>query len=162
MSDFYTEYLVKQKPSGKTYAIKAALIAVTVCTFLLMFSIPFGFFIPMIMIFVDVFMFRRLDLEFEYLYVNGDLDIDKIMAKQSRKRVFSTNVKDIEIMARVGYAELKPYERLKTIDCSSAMPNHKIYGLVANYKGQNVMILFEPNEIIVKGMRMLAPRKVLV
>ena len=109
MSDYYTEHLVKQKPTVKTYAIKAALIAVTVCTFLVMFFIPFGFLIPVIMIFVDVFMFRRLDLEFEYLYVNGDLDIDKIMAKQSRKRVFSTNVKDIEIMAPVGYAELKPY-----------------------------------------------------
>lgn len=162
MSDYYTEHLVKQKPTVKTYAMKAALIVVTILSFFLMLFIPFGFLIPVIMFFVDVFMLRRLDLEFEYLYVNGDLDIDKIMAKQSRKRVFSTNVKDIEIMAPVGYAELKPYENLKTIDCSSAMPNHKVYGLVANYKGQNVKILFEPNETILQGMRMLAPRKVLL
>ena len=47
---------------------------------------------------LDVFLFRRLDLEYEYLYVNGDLDIDKIMGKQKRKRVFSMNVNDLELL----------------------------------------------------------------
>lgn len=41
--------------------------------------------IPVIMVVVDIVLFKRFDLEFEYLYVNGDLDIDKIMAKQKEK-----------------------------------------------------------------------------
>ncbi len=162
MNDFYTEQLVKQKPTGKTMAIKAALIALCVLAVLAMFVIPFGYFITVIVIFIVVTVFKRLDLEFEYLYINGDLDIDKIMGQQNRKRVFSTNVKEIEIMAPISYAELKPYERLKKLDFSSGLENQKVYGLVANHKGETVLVLFEPNETIIKGMRYLAPRKVLI
>ena len=162
MNDFYTEHLIKQKPTAKTMAIKAALIALCVVSALAMFVIPFGYFITVIVIFVVVTIFKRFDLEFEYLYINGDLDIDKIMGKEKRKRVFSTNVKEIEIMAPISYAELKPYERLKKLDFSSGMDNQKVFGLVANHKGENVLVLFEPNETIIKGMKYLAPRKVLI
>ena len=65
-------------------------------------------------------------------------------------------------MAPISYAELKPYERLKKLDFSSGMDNQKVFGLVANYKGENVLVLFEPNETIIKGMKYLAPRKVLI
>ncbi len=163
MSDFYTEQLVKQKTSMKSNLIKVGMIALTVVAFLAMLFIPVvGFLIPIVMLVIDWFVFKRLDLEFEYLYINGDLDIDKIMSQQSRKRVLSVNVKEMDIMAPVGYAELRPYENLKKIDCSSAMENHKIYGLVVPHKGQKVMVLFEPNETIVNGIRMLAPRKVFI
>ncbi|MFR0073872.1 MAG: DUF6106 family protein [Blautia caecimuris] len=30
-------------------------------------------------------LFQRLDLEYEYLFVNGELDIDKIMCKVKKK-----------------------------------------------------------------------------
>lgn len=163
MGDFYTEQLVKQKTSMKSMLIKAAMILLTVVSFLALFVIPaVGFLIPIVMIIIDMVVFKRLDLEFEYLYINGDLDIDKIMSQQSRKRVLSVNVKEMEIMAPIGYAELRPYENLKKIDCSSAMEGHKIFGMVVPYKGQTVMVLFEPNDTIINGIRMLAPRKVLI
>lgn len=163
MGDFYTEQLVKQKTSMKAMLIKVGLILLTILSGLAIFIIPaVGFLVPVIMIVVDMFVFKRLDLEFEYLYINGDLDIDKIMSQQSRKRVLSVNVKEMEIMAPVGYAELRPYEHLKKIDCSSAEANRKIYGMVVPHKGQTVMVLFEPNDTIINGIRMLAPRKVLI
>ena len=49
---------------------------------------------------VDYFKLPSLDLEYEYLYVNGELDIDKIMSKQKRKRVGSYDMKKVEIVAR--------------------------------------------------------------
>lgn len=163
MGDFYTEQLVKQKTSMKSMLVKVAMILLTVVSFLALFVIPtVGFLIPIVMIIIDMAVFKRLDLEFEYLYINGDLDIDKIMSQQSRKRVLSVNVKEMEIMAPVGYAELRPYENLKKIDCSSGMEGHKSFGMVVPYKGQTVMVLFEPNDTIINGIRMLVPRKVLI
>lgn len=72
MSDFYTEQLVKRKTTAAVTIQKAALIAVTIVSFLLIFLIPFAIIVPVVLIVVDVIMFKRMNLEFEYLYVNGD------------------------------------------------------------------------------------------
>ena len=95
MSDYYTEQLVKQKAKASSMIAKTALIVVTVLSFFLVLLFPMAMIIPVIMVVVDIVLFKRFDLEFEYLYVNGDLDIDKIMAKQKRK---TSNARDCSLM----------------------------------------------------------------
>lgn len=162
MSDYYTEQLVKQKTKMSSIVVKAALIAVTAVSVFIALMFPLAMILPVIMIVVDVLMFRRFDLEFEYLYVNGDLDIDKIMAKQKRKRVFETNVRNLEVIAPTGSVELQQYQRTKTYDFSSGREGAKTYEMVTTSQGQTVKIIFEPNQTILEGMKMLAPRKVFI
>ncbi len=162
MSDYYTEQLVKQKTKASSVLAKIVLIVVTALSFFLVLLFPMAMIVPVIMIAVDMFLFKRFDLEFEYLYVNGDLDIDKIMAKQKRKRVFETNVRDIEVLAPTGSIELQQYQRTKTYDFSSGAGEVKTYEMVTNSQGQTVKIIFEPNKTILEGMKMLAPRKVFI
>ena len=162
MSDFYTEQLVKRKASMGTMVAKAALIALTVVSLLSFFLFPLGILFFGIMIVAAIFLFRQLDLEFEYLYVNGDLDIDKIMAKQKRKRVFQTNVSELEVIAPTGSAELNAFQNIKAHNFSTMNPDHKTYTMVVVKNGQKEKIIFEPNQTILEGMRMLAPRKVIL
>lgn len=162
MSDFYTEQLVKRKTTTAVTIQKAALIAVTIVSFLLIFMIPFAIIVPVILIVVDVLMFKRMNVEYEYLYVNGDLDIDKIMSKEKRKRVYSMNVKDLEVIAPKGSHELDPYQNLKPTDFSSGEENHKVYVMVVSQNGKTEKVIFEPNGTILDGMRMMAPRKVFI
>nr|WP_317282425.1 DUF6106 family protein [uncultured Sellimonas sp.] len=161
MSDYYTEQLVKKKTTGKDLAIKAVLIFFTAVSVFILLLMPFLLIVPVIMIAVDYFVFRRLDLEYEYLYVNGDLDIDKIMAKQKRKRVFSMNVSELEILAPQGAGELNQYNNAKVMDFSSHMPDAKCYVMVVSNNGQLAKVIFEPEKEILEGMKMLAPRKVI-
>lgn len=160
MNDYYTEQLVKQKTKTTSIFAKAGLIVGTILSVALAFLIPIAIIAPVIMIVIDIFMFKRMDLEFEYLYVNGDLDIDKIMAKQKRKKVFETTMDDVEVVAPSGSIELRPFQKTKTFDFSSGEVGHKTYELVTVDKGQTIKIIFEPNETILEGMKMLAPRKV--
>lgn len=88
MSDFYTEQLIKKRATAKDMMIKIGLLALTVLSVLILFIFPMGIIAPVVMIARDVFVFRRLDLEYEYLFVNGELDIDKIMNKAKRKKYF--------------------------------------------------------------------------
>ncbi len=78
------------------------LIALTVVSVLLVFVIPVGIILPVVMIVIDVLMFRNLNVEYEYVFVNGDLDIDKIMNKARRKRMFSVDADQMELLAPVG------------------------------------------------------------
>lgn len=161
MNDFYTEQLVKKKKGMKEMMLKVLLIVLSVLSVAVVFFIPFGIIIPVIVIAVTVLMFFKLDVEYEYLYVNGDLDIDKIMHKAKRKRIFSVNVNDVELLAPVNSGELRQYQRAKTYDYSSGVPSDRSYVLVTKEKGQLIKVLFEPNKVIVDGIFMMAPRKVI-
>ena len=86
MNDFYTEQLVKKQTDMKDILIKAILVSATIVSFLIILMYPIGLILPILMIVLDVFMFRRLNVEYEYLFLNGDLDIDKIMNKRSEER----------------------------------------------------------------------------
>ena len=160
MNEFLTEQLVKRTQSIATTFKKAGLIAVTAIFVFLGLSIPLLIWVAVIMIFVDVFLFKRMNIEFEYVFFNGDLDIDKIMNMQSRKKMFTTNIKEMEVLAPSGSAELHPYQRTKTLDFSSQNPNDKVYEMVTMFKGETVKVLFNPNEKILNEMKNLAPRKV--
>ena len=76
-----------------------------------------------------------------------------------RKRLFSVNVKTLEVLAPTGSVELQQYKNVKAYDCSSNTGN-KTYEMVFVKSEKTVKVIFEPNETILNGMRMFAPRKV--
>ena len=160
MNEFLTEQLVKRKQTFATTLKKAGLIAATVISAFLILIFPIFTLITVILIFVDNFLFKRMNVEYEYVYFNGDLDIDKIMNMQSRKKLFSTNIKEMEVLAPFGSAELHPYQRLKVLDFSTLNPEDKVYEMVTSFKGETVRVLFNPNEKILNEMKNMAPRKV--
>ena len=161
MSDFYTEQLVKKRPDMKHLAIKVGLILITVIAFLIVLVFPIGIILPILAIVLDVIMFRRLNVEYEYLYVNGDLDVDKIMSRAKRKRMFSMNVSEMELLAPADAPELRQYQNARTLDFSSGTGQAKLYTLVVADHGELKKVIFEPNETIVEGLFVLAPRKVI-
>ena len=160
MSDYYTEQLVKKKPDMKDMMTKAILIAVTIVSILAVLYYPIIILVPVLLIGLDIFMFHRLKVEYEYLYVNGDLDIDKIMNKAKRKRMFSANVNDLEILAPADSIEVRQYQKAKTYNYSSGSGQAALYALVVSERGEQKKIIFEPNDTIVEGFYMMAPRKV--
>lgn len=161
MNEFYTEQLVKQNATLAASLKKAGLVLATIITVYLAFLSPFMLVLPIIMIVVDYFVFKRMDLEYEYTYYNGDLDIDRIKGKQTRKRMLEINVKDIEVLAPTGSIELQPYQQLKTYNFSSNSGN-RTYEMVICQKGMKVKVIFEPNATILESMKLLEPRKIFI
>lgn len=160
MGDSYTEQLVRQNASSATMLKKVGLIiAIVICVFIAMF-IPVLVILPAFGIMGLIYLWRRWSsVEYEYLYFNGELDIDRIMGMEARKRVVSVSAKEMEVLAPTGSIELQPYQNLKVFDCSSKTGN-KTYEIVTKLKDQNVRVIFEPNDTILQGMRFYAPRKV--
>ena len=67
----------------------------------------------------------------------------------------------MELLAPVGAVELMQYKKIKTYDYTSGKKDEKIYALIASNKGEVCKVLFEPNETIVEGFFVKAPRKVI-
>lgn len=161
MGEFYTEQLVKQKATLKTMikksgAVVLSLLVLMVC-FISIAAVP----LFMATVALTVFLWKRSNLEFEYLYYAGEIDIDKIMGRQKRKRVFSGSVKTIDLIAPTESIELQQYKGLKSYDCSSNSGN-KTYEMVLTKKDQKVRVIFEPKEEILKHMKMYEPRKIIL
>ena len=162
MTEFMTEQLVKRQQTVKDKLLKALIITVTVLFLPLILLMPSLFLLWIIIIVVDAYLFQRMNVEFEYLYFNGDLDIDKIVNKQSRKGKLKINIKeDMDFMAPTGAPELYRFQNLKKLDFSTKTPENKTYTMIALHKGQKVQVIFEPNEEILKGIRDLVPRKII-
>lgn len=161
MSDFYTEQLVKRKAGSKELMMKLLLLISIVGAVFLSFIFTFGILIAIVVIVAAVLLFRKLDVEYEYSYYNGELDIDVIYHKAKRKRIFSMEVSDLEMLAPVDAPEMRGYQQLKVYDYSSGNKDAKLYALVVAKNGQKSKIIFEPRMEIVEGFFLKAPRKVI-
>ena len=161
MNEFYAEQLVKKKAGMKELLMKVLLVLMILVAVFLSLTFTFGFFIALAIIVAAVVLYQRLDVEYEYMYYNDEMDIDAIYHKAKRKRVFSVNVSDMEILAPIDAVELRQYQKAKTYDYSSGTGNAKLYAMVVAKDGQKTKIVFEPKQEIVEGLFLRAPRKVI-
>ena len=107
------------------------------------------------------FIYINADLEYEYLYVDKQITIDKVMAKSRRKKVCVLDLERMEAFAPVKSYHLDAFKNrtYKETDYSSGVENQPDRRYVLYYNGEK-KILLEPNPEMVKAMQMAAPRKV--
>lgn len=110
------------------------------------------------------YLFSSFNTEFEYALTNGEIDIDKIIAKRKRARLITVKAKEIEIMAPVSdkYAkEINNPSFKKKIDAASSENSKDAYFITLNSEKYGLTrVIFEPNQQIIDGMKAAAPRKV--
>ncbi|MEG0369242.1 MAG: DUF6106 family protein [Hungatella sp.] len=162
-NDVYAEWLVKRKTPGYAYAAKAALVVLCVISAFLALTTVFGILILTVVGIATYFLFQSLNLEFEYLFVNGQLTIDRIMGKARRKKAWEGTMEEIQIVTPVDSYLLKDYERpgMKTVDFSSHEQGAKVYALIHQAGANTTKVIFEPNDRILQCMRQKSPRKVI-
>lgn len=164
MSDLYTELIVKRKKTAADTLKKALLIAGTVIGALAFITMGIiGLIILVVFAVADYFLLPTFDVEYEYIYVNGELDVDKIMSKQKRKRVYSMDAQKLELMAPSNSHVLDYHNQnknIKTLDFSSGEEGAKTYTMIVQGEKGLERVIFEPNEVIIKDMKRIAPREV--
>lgn len=162
-NEAYAEWLVKRKSPAYAMAIKAAMGALCAVGLFLALTTMLGIIALALAAGASYLVFRNLNIEFEYLYVTGQLSIDKIMGRSKRKKVWEASLEEIQIIAPADSYVLKDYETqgMKIMDFSSRDPQAKVFALISRKGSETVKILFEPNEKMLRCVRMTSPRKVI-
>ena len=164
MGDSYREIMVKRETSAMDQVKKISLIGLTVFMFAAgIFITPLLLLAGLALAIVCYFIVPGFDLEYEYLYVNGELDIDKIMSKQKRKKCASYDMNLLEIMAPSNSHALDSYRNKKDIkirDFTSRRQDVLSYTLIFNLEKGQELVKVELDEAIVGDIRRIAPRKV--
>ena len=153
---------VKAKKSVVGSMLKVLLIVIAVICFLgALIGIILAF-IPMILAGVGAYFVNLYsDLEYEYLYLDKELTVDKVMAKSKRKRVATYSLDRIEIFAPIKSYRLDNFKNrdVKVKDYSIGEEQQPDLRYVMYYEGGEKIIL-SPSPELVKIMKNAAPRKV--
>ena len=164
MSDLYREILIQRKTPLVNKLLKGLLFGITaICIaaglLFLPLLLPVGLLLGIVFWFLVI---PKLEVEYEYLYVNGSLDIDAIYSRQKRKRVAEYEMSELELLAPTGSHALDSYvnQKSKYRDFSSGDPEAKTYTLVYNKDRERELVKVELDDVVLGDIRRLAPRKV--
>lgn len=161
--DTFFEQLIKIKLNGKAKAIITLIIAVDVIIVLalLLFAFVFAPAIVLLVAAAAIYggykLISLLTIEYEYIYTNGDLDVDKIVAQNSRKRMVSIKCSEIE-----KYGEYKgqpaPGSVKNTFVFCNPDSEGQVYIIAKDRNLGMVMIVMAPDERLRKELEKAVPR----
>ena len=165
--DIFFEQLVKMKRTGKELSVVALYwLAAVVLIFLLymVMMLSGGTFMSICLaamvgvIYGAYKLSGRTSFEYEYIFTNGDLDIDKIIAKSSRKRLITVTCAATEKYGKYNPSAKLPGSVTKTyIACPVDHPD--AHYMIVHHKTQgNVMIVFAPDERMREAIEKVVPR----
>lgn len=165
MSGSYMEYMVRKKRSplflwGGYFCIFFAIV------FLLLGIIGS----PISLIFFAVFavggyfLKTRAIIEFEYLYLDKEITIDKIIGLKKRKKIAKIRMENVDLFAPLNSDRVKDalvYATGKEVDYSTGDKTTRgnCYAIIT---GDGQKYILEPKVEFVKIAQMAAPRKVFI
>ena len=148
MNDALYELIVARKP--KPYDLAVRILVILLIAAVVIIGMPFigilSFVIAVILAMLAYyFVFPRLSVEYEYILLNHDLQIDVIYNRAKRKSLRTFDIQGAEIIAPKGSPPLKSYESGKVCDYSSGGSSDKIYAVMIPMEQKNVCIYIEPD-----------------
>lgn len=173
--DVFVEYMVKKKKSTKDIVKIAAYIfaAIVITAVLFMFTIwTMGTSISKIMPFAVIFIvaiiagawffaikfIKKLSIEYEYAFTNGEFDVDAIYSKKTRSHILTVKVKEFKMCARVFDEEYKDYfiknsDRVRVMQLGDGNLNSSTYFADFFLDGELKRMIFSPSKHLIEQMR---------
>lgn len=171
--DIFLEYLLDKKSTAADMLKKVGIILAAIVVMILIVNVMALFgtvllsYMPLALaaeVYGVYLLIRNFNIEYEYIFTNGELDIDIIKSRRSRKRLTSLNTKNIELMAR---KENDLYRRdfenesiAKKYDAVYDPAKGDIYCVLYSVDGVRSLLTFQPPEKLVEAMQKLNPRAV--
>lgn len=165
MENSYVEQLVKRQNSTLQIGLRVgAVVSAVVITYIMMLLIGIISLVAAFALGYGVYyVFIMTSLEYEYVFVNGELTVDIVYGKSKRKRSGTFDIKKSEIIAPLKSDYAAMYHKnmqMKAFDFTSGTDEDKVYLMAAPYGAGTAKVYFEPNENMLNAMRTQAPSKV--
>ncbi len=163
MEELYSETYLKAKPSPKRMLIRSGFIAFCILlVYIAVFVIQSG---PVLFfaIVVDGFIFYFMpsaNIAYEYVFVDGQIDFDIIIAGNKRKTKKRTDLEKIDIVAPEGSPSLNQYSRLPLVDFSSGVKSDRHFIAVSKSDNGQERIKFTPDEKLIENMKFKGRSKI--
>ncbi len=163
--DVFCEYLVKKKSAEDNLKKVGIVFACIVICFAILFVSLFIFhqlitFMPILIagaIFGANWCIRNFSIEYEYIFINGTLDIDVIKGRAKRKQLISIPCRKIEYMGRISDSYSSHNKKIDAIYDASRSGK---YVITFSDDGVLTDVLFQPPEKLLTNMKKFNPRNI--
>lgn len=166
--DIFVEQIVKKEATGKDWTLRiiigiamGVLAAISVFIFLI---IPlFGLLLLFGVIWGGYYLITNTDCEYEYIVTNGEIDIDKIIAKRKRVRLITAKASSFEAFGEYENAPDTEGSVTTVSAVGSAEPDSGSRTYYADFKhpsAGNVRLIFSPNEKVIEAVTPFLPRQI--
>ena len=168
--EVFIEYMVKRKKTPIDYLkvfgilLGGFILMMLVTTFLS--AVPFiGSFVLLMIAGIVYLMYHfvtSINLEYEYILTETELDVDKIINTRRRKRLTTVNIRGVECFAKISSPELKRYSdnpKIKKIYACRDIRDEETNFVVYTSKDETKLLFFNPNQKITDRIKALNPQK---
>lgn len=166
MGDVFIEQLIKKRSTSVDLIkqgliiLAGILIIMLLLPFFLTQFMPFVLVIAVGLVYLAYYLISGMQLEYEYIYTNGEIDVDKIIAKRKRKRITTVRVSSFD---EFGPFQMEQYQNQKydiTINVATALQDPKnYYGIYRNREGKRCCMILTPNEKLLGELQQQYKRK---
>ncbi|SKA84276.1 hypothetical protein SAMN05428976_106150 [Clostridium sp. USBA 49] len=161
MENFYEQLITTYKTG--IYKVVEVLFYLFGVMALITLSINLVFFIIFLLLGIGMlFLKRNLYVEYEYVFTNGEIDIDKIVEMKKRSHVFSFDIKNTELLAAEDSDYVKDFSNKpsKVLNLFPKTTDKKIYVAMITGGNERVQVRFVPDEEFVNLCYKYNPRAV--
>lgn len=159
--DMYIERIVKKELDYLDYLIMLGTILLSFIAAYIIMSItgPLYFGVGLaLVIALGVFGYLIItsrNVEYEYSLTDGDLVIEKIIAKRKRKRIFSGSCRQFEMIDMVSSDKHKKAVNgaMVKIRAASSMNSEGAYFFITQYNHKRAIVYFEPDSEILNSIK---------
>lgn len=166
--DIFVEHMVKRRPSGKDiglmlfYAILAGVIFIAGVFLSPAVLGPFSFagvVVGVAAVFGAYYLISNMNIEYEYIITNGEIDVDKIMAKRRRKRLLTANARTFEAFGPYRAQEHAGSEYTSRVYAAeSTDENNAYYAVFTHVKLGKTLLVFTPDDRVLEALKKYIPR----
>ncbi len=172
--DIFLEYLMQKKPDKKDAFKKLGLILLGLvgCYLVLLLVAIFPVIQPVAFLGIAAVVYgvyvlmRNMNVEYEYIFTNGELDIDIIYGKKTRKRLVNLACKQIRVLAsdeNESYRhEFQGDHISKQFDAVYDRERGGIYHALFTFDGEAFVLHFQPSKKLLAEMWKFNPRAVYI
>lgn len=164
MADVFIEQLVTQKTLPKNKALKLgiwflAIILFMLCTMLSLYVGQLGGILAVGALCGAWYLCQLFNIEYEYVYMNNEIDFDKIMGKRKRKRIFTIRVSSFKEFGKYTLDFDQSKYQIK-YNFAEKLCENDYYIVFTNNEGKSCVLFFSPNEKLAGELTKEYSRKV--
>ena len=161
--DVFVEQLVRRERPGGEFLFRcgAILAGLVLLAAAYLLARPFFAFFFALLVILEFFAFVYTVKEFEYSFINGDVDVDVIQGRRRRRTVSSFRCKDVTVMASCEGAESRMEgEFSRRLDAAASSKGADRWFLITEREdGSRELIILSPNERLLAAFKGYLGRK---
>lgn len=168
MDTFFEQIIAIRKDAKAfmaTVGIWVAFLAIVIVLFFLMSTVAQLAMFSSIIIFLifllgyfAVKLTKKFSIEYEYIITNGTFDVDKIIAKSSRKRMMSFELSNVETLEKFN-SNAMPSRQFKEKIIACNLDDANAYYMIISEEGKgSSLLVFAPDERIRGAVKKFLPK----